>query len=185
MIVVRSQSQNWRIREPEFVPFYGAMSGELENEMSNSNSKKRVVIALPDTEYVVVPEEVWEEIRRKATWAVLLQGCLTWGEYRRLDSHPFEDEVQQAFRRSGVPPDDEPFPRFLPFINGEGGWDHFTALEVATKDFFNSLGESVDWSEIVEIDGHSGRVAEEQIEQVVRKLTDLGFDVSNGYFDDW
>jgi hypothetical protein len=161
------------------------MNGELEKDMSCSTSKKRVVIALPDIEYVVVPEEAWDEIRRKATWVIHLQGCRTWGEYRQLGMHPFEDEVREAFCRSGVPPDDELFPRFLPFIHGDAGWDQFTALEVATKDFFDSLVESVHWGEIVGSDDQSGWVAEEHIEQVVRKLTDLGFVVANGHFDDW
>jgi hypothetical protein len=155
--------------------------------MSNAETKKVAVVVETERGYAVVSPERWREILDGSRWVKTIRACKTWGEYRSLGDHPFEDAVESHAAREGIPDDDgDPFPWSLPFADegGEGEWDRYAKLESSTTNFFENLEGETELLKYVENYGPWSYVARMEVEEVIRRLKDLGYVVHESGFGD-
>lgn len=147
--------------------------------MGGKGSSKEVVVVPMDRGYAVVTRSDWDELVETARLADTIIACTTWGEYRALGTHRFEDLIDDEDHD-----DDEPFTPDLPFDDGnEGGFDRYGQLESGTYDFFESLDSATVFDSWIEEVGPWKWVKLDCVEKVKAALVAQGFAVIEMDFD--
>jgi hypothetical protein len=152
--------------------------------MPSKKVSKSAVLVLMDRGYALVSPKDWAKILKEARVVDSITRCATWGEYRKLGKHPFQDAINDWAQLEEDPGDDEPFLSDFPFDDvSEGAWSRHSELEMATQDFLESISDHVDLSEFTEAVGPWSWIDLDHDQAVCDLIKSLGFEVIEGEFD--
>jgi hypothetical protein len=149
--------------------------------MGSKKQPERVVAVAMDRGYAVVAADALDRINARFELLARIAGCTTWGEYRALGHHEFDEDVWDAADLEEEPEDDESFDVNLYDDDSESSrFDRGAALEVATQDLFDTITDEEFPHDAVEKIGLWSFVSHERVGDVLDALTARGFVVEQG-----